>query len=47
VELRVERVWFPHDIAAPTDGAIPAAVARIEALPFDLVETDPIWPPAL
>ena len=30
-----------------TGGAIRAAVARIEALPFDPAETDPIWLSAL
>ena len=34
----------PQDM---TGGAIRAAVARIEALPFDPAETDPIWLSAL
>lgn len=34
----------PQDM---TGGAVRAAVARIEALPFDPAETDPIWLSAL
>ena len=34
----------PQDM---TGGSVRAAVARIEALPFDPAETDPIWLSAL
>ena len=34
----------PQDM---TGGAVRAAVARIEALPFDPAETDPVWLSAL
>jgi hypothetical protein len=44
-----------RDVAVPvfvapqdmTGGAVRAAVARIESLPFDPAETDPIWLSAL